>query len=82
MKQFFRDISPRRALRDFLDVWRGENRHRWLVLAAAVALTGSLLALYLPGGGRAPPEQPEMTTKRLIRSRQTGSDRRRRFSRP
>jgi hypothetical protein len=61
MREFFRSISPRRAVADFLDVWRGENRHRWLVLGVAVALTGSTLALFLPGGGRAPPEEPEIT---------------------
>jgi len=61
MKQFFRDISPRRALADFAQVWRGENRHRWGVLGVALALTFSLLMLFVPGGGRAPPERPELT---------------------
>lgn len=61
MRDFFRSISPRRAVTDFLDVWRGENRHRWLVLGVAVALTGTLLALFIPGGGRAPESPPEIT---------------------
>lgn len=61
MKQFIRDISPRRAFRDFLAVWRGQTRHRWPVLGVAMALTGTMLTLFLPEGGRAPAVEPEIT---------------------
>ncbi|MXO73484.1 hypothetical protein [Alteraurantiacibacter buctensis] len=74
MKQFFRDISPRRAVKDFLEVWRGENRHRWLVLGVAVALTGSLLALFLPEGGRADPRPPEITWVTTFAESRTAAD--------
>lgn len=74
MKQFFRDISPKRAFGDFLTVWRGENRHRWPVLGVAIAATASLLALFLPGGGRAPPQEPEITWVTTFDESRTSAD--------
>lgn len=74
MKQFIRDISPRRAFRDFLDVWRGQNRQRWKVLGVAVALTGSMLAMFLPEGGRVPPRPPEITWVTTFAESRTSAD--------
>lgn len=74
MREFFRSISPRRAVRDFLDVWRGENRHRWLVLGVAVSMTGSLLAMFLPEGGRAPETPPEITWVATFAESRTQAD--------
>ncbi len=74
MRDFFRSISPRRAFRDFLEVWRGQNRHRWLILGVAVSLTGSMLALFLPGGGRAPPQEPEITWVATFAESRTQAD--------
>lgn len=74
MKQFIRDISPRRAFRDFLDVWRGQNRHRWKVLGVAMALTGSMLAMFLPEGGRVLPRPPEITWVTTFAESRTSAD--------
>lgn len=74
MRDFFRSISPRRAASDFLDVWRGENRHRWLVLGVAVSLTGSMLAMFLPEGGRAPDREPEITWVATFAESRTQAD--------
>jgi hypothetical protein len=74
MRDFFRSISPRRAANDFLDVWRGENRHRWLVLGVAVAMTGSLLAMFLPEGGRAPETPPEIVWVATFAESRTQAD--------
>jgi hypothetical protein len=74
MREFFRSISPRRAARDFVEVWRGQNRHRWLILGVAMALTASMLLMFLPGGGRAPPQEPEITWVTTFDESRTAAD--------
>ena len=60
MKGFFKSISPRRAVSDFLAVWRGSGEHRWRVLGVSVVLTGSMMYLFAPESVRVPPEEPEV----------------------
>lgn len=60
MKEFLKSVSPRRAVRDFADFWRGHSEHRWPVLGVSVALTGSMIYLFAPASVRVPPEPPEV----------------------
>ena len=43
----WRDVSPTGAIKDFVEVWKG-NRYRWRTLALALAMTGALLYIALP----------------------------------
>ncbi len=60
MKEFFKSVSPRRAVRDFAEFWRGHSEHRWPVLGVSVALTGSMIYLFAPESVRVRPEPPEV----------------------
>ncbi|HEX7711137.1 MAG TPA: hypothetical protein VF418_09360 [Sphingomonadaceae bacterium] len=56
----WRDVSPTGAIKDFVEVWKG-NRYRWRTLALALAMTGALLYIALPATVRAPPPHPDIT---------------------
>lgn len=58
---FWKDISPRRAMMDFLSVWMRENPHRWRVLAVSIALTAGLMILAIPKSERIEPRHPDIT---------------------
>jgi hypothetical protein len=60
MKEFFKSVSPRRAVRDFAEFWRSHSEHRWPALGVSIALTGSMIYLFAPETVRAPPEPPEV----------------------
>jgi hypothetical protein len=61
MKGFFKRVSPRAAVADFLDVWRGENKHRWLTLGVAMSATFAMFVMFLPDSERIAPAPPEIT---------------------
>lgn len=50
----WRDASPTGAIKDFVEVWKG-NPYRWRTLAVAIAMTGGLAYIALPATVRAPP---------------------------
>ncbi|MFC3096873.1 hypothetical protein [Alteraurantiacibacter palmitatis] len=60
MKQFLRRISPRRAVADFVTVWRQPTRHRWGLLGVAIAMTFALFMLFIPKSQMVEPEMPEV----------------------
>ena len=60
MKQFLRRISPRRAVADFITVWRQPTQHRWGLLGVAIALTFTLFMLFIPKSQMVEPEMPEV----------------------
>lgn len=57
---YWRNVSPKGAISDFVTVWR-ENPYRWRVLAVSIVLSGTLLFAFLPESERAPPERPTVT---------------------
>ena len=48
---FWRKISPRGAVSDFVDEWRRPQPYRWQVLGVAVAFTFTLMMLFIPKSG-------------------------------
>lgn len=58
---FWRQISPRRAVEDFAHEWRQPNPYRWRVLGVSVAATFALMMLLLPESERIQPQPPEVT---------------------
>lgn len=60
MKDFFRQISPKRAVKDFATEWNAPNPHRWRFLALAMAMTTSIFLFLIPDSARVPPERPEV----------------------
>jgi hypothetical protein len=58
---FWRLISPRRAVEDFAHEWRQPNPYRWRVLGVSVAATFALMMLLLPDSERIQPRPPEVT---------------------
>lgn len=60
MKEFLRNISPRKAVRDLLEVWGEPNKHRWPVLGVALAITFAMFMLFIPESYRTPLDEPEI----------------------
>lgn len=60
MKDFFRRISPRRALGDFFAHWQEPTPHRWQILGVACAATFALFVLFVPENQRVRPEPPDV----------------------
>lgn len=60
MKEFFRRISPRRAVKDFSDVWGEPTPHRWPILGVACAATFAVFMLFLPESTRIEPKRPDL----------------------
>lgn len=58
---FWKKISPRAAVTDFLAQWRRPTEHRWLALGLSVVITGGIMLAFLPEGGIAEPARPEIT---------------------
>ncbi len=58
---FWRQISPRGALDDFVHEWRRPNPYRWRVLGVSVAATFTLMVITIPGSERAEPRAPDVT---------------------
>jgi hypothetical protein len=45
---FWRQISPRGAVADFVHEWRRPNPYRWRVLGVSVAATFTLMVIVIP----------------------------------
>lgn len=58
---FWRRISPRGAIADFIEEWRRPQPYRWQILGVAVALTFALMMLFIPKSERIPPARPDVT---------------------
>ena len=58
---FWKKISPRAAVTDFVGQWRRPTEHRWLALGLSVLITGLIMLAFLPEGGVAEPRHPEIT---------------------
>ncbi len=60
MKNFWRRVSPKRAVKDFADHWQNPTPHRWPILGLAVAVTLSMILLFVPGNEQIKPRRPEV----------------------
>ena len=58
---YWRRLSPRGGLEDFLAYWREPTPYRWQILGVSVALTFTLMVLMIPETQRAEPRRPEVT---------------------
>lgn len=58
---FWRQISPRRAVADFMGQWQRPNPRRWQIMAVSIAATGSIMWVFVPKNQRVEPRPPEVT---------------------
>lgn len=58
---YWRRISPRGAIADFIELWRSPQPYRWQILGLSVALTFTMMILLIPKSERIPPAKPEVT---------------------
>jgi hypothetical protein len=58
---FRRNISPRGAIGDLLEVWRQPTPYRWPVLGVSIAATIGLGVIFIPESQRIQPRPPEVT---------------------
>lgn len=61
MKQFFRRVSPKRAVHDFVEHWQQPTEHRWPLLGVAAAATFAIFMLFIPESQRIEPRRPDVT---------------------
>ncbi len=61
MREFFRRVSPRRAVADFVEHWQQPTEHRWPLLGVAAAATFAIFMLFIPDSQRIEPRRPEVT---------------------
>lgn len=60
MREFFRRVSPRRAVSDFAEQWSHPTPHRWQILGVACAATFCLFMLLIPESQRIKPAAPDL----------------------
>ncbi len=60
MKEFFRNVSPVRALRDLWQILGAPSEFRLRSLALAVLVTGGIFSVMWQQGGRGLPRPPEV----------------------
>jgi len=58
---YWRRISPRGAIADFIEEWRQPRPYRWHILGLAVAITFAGMVLLIPDSQRIPPARPDVT---------------------
>ena len=54
-------FSPRGGFADFLAYWRQPTPYRWQILGVSVALTFTLMVLFVPESQRMEPRPPDVT---------------------
>ena len=53
--------SPRGGFEDFLAYWRQPTPYRWQIMTLSVALTFTLMVLFVPESERIEPRRPDIT---------------------
>jgi len=61
MRDFFRRVSPKRAVNDIVAHWQQPTEHRWPLLGVAIAATFAIFMLFIPDSKRIEPRSPEVT---------------------
>jgi|SRR5690606_3734813 len=54
-------VSPVGALSDLLAYWRQPTPYRWQIVGVSIALTFTLMVLFIPESQRAEPRRPDVT---------------------
>lgn len=57
----FWKVSPVGALEDLLAYWRQPTPYRWQILGVSVAMTFTLMVLFIPESQRVEPRRPDVT---------------------
>jgi hypothetical protein len=61
MRGYLQRFSPRGGFEDFLAYWRQPTPYRWQILGVSVALTFTLMVLFVPESQRIEPRRPDVT---------------------
>jgi predicted transcriptional regulator len=61
MRGYWQRFSPRGGFEDFLAYWRQPTPYRWQILGVSVALTFTVMVLFIPESQRAEPRRPDVT---------------------
>jgi len=61
MRGYFGRFSPRGGFEDFLAYWRQPTPYRWQILGVSVALTFTVMVLFVPESERIEPRSPDVT---------------------
>ena len=59
--RFLQRFSPRGGFEDFLAYWRQPTPYRWQILGVSVALTFTVMVLFVPESQRIEPRSPDVT---------------------
>ena len=57
---FFRQVNPRGAIRDFVEVWRQAGRNRWRIAALSAATTGAIFSVMIQEEAIGPIPRPKI----------------------
>lgn len=57
---FWKNVSPRRAVKDLREQFIRPQPHRWRFIALSAAVTGSIFLVIFQQGDRGPPRPPEV----------------------
>jgi hypothetical protein len=61
MRMFnLKKVDPVGGVGDFIEYWKQPTPYRWQILALAVAMTFTMMILFMPKTERAPPAKPEV----------------------
>jgi hypothetical protein len=55
-----RNVSPIDGIGSFFEYWRQPTPYRWHILGVSVALTFTMMVLFVPETQRAPPAKPDV----------------------
>lgn len=55
---FFRQVNPRGAILDFIEVWRQAGRNRWRIALLSAATTVAIFSVIVQEEVRGPPRRP------------------------
>ena len=61
MRGYFQRFAARGAFEDLLEYWRQPTPYRWQIVGVSVALTFTIMILFIPESERAEPRRPDVT---------------------
>ena len=61
MRGYLQRFSPRGGFEDFLAYWRQPTPYRWQILGLSVALTFTMMVMFVPESQRKAPPRPDVT---------------------
>ncbi|MEZ5736335.1 MAG: hypothetical protein R3E09_11155 [Novosphingobium sp.] len=71
---FWRQVSPRGAIADFVAVWRQAGRNRWRIAAVSGACTFAVFSVMWQEEARGPPRPPKVDYIRVWPSHRTDEE--------